>query len=117
MFASAPGTASYRNHVIGNTLTGNSEAGAAIHAHAPNQNVSGNEIIGNTISGNGPDPDAGANQPTGISVWSAVVPSTVSIIGNRISDEYYGIFVGTNMTVNGLITNSVGPGVTKPIGP
>jgi hypothetical protein len=116
MFAPGPGTASYNNRVIGNTLTGNSEAGAAIHAHAPNQNVSGNEIIGNSISGNGEDPDAGANQNTGISVWSAVVPSSVSIVGNSISNEYYGTFVGTNMTVRGLITNSF-QAVTKPVGP
>jgi len=116
MFASAPGTASYNNRVIGNVLTGNSEAGAAVHAHAPNQNVSGNQIIGNTIAGNGSDPDAGANQPTGISLWSGVVPSSVTVIGNSISNEYYGIFVGTNITVNGLITNSFS-NVTKPIGP
>jgi parallel beta-helix repeat protein len=117
MFAAAPGAASYNNHVIGNTLTGNTEAGAAVHSHAPNQNVSGNEIVGNTISGNGSDPDAGSNQNTGISVWSAVVPSSVTVVGNRISNEYYGIFIGTHMTVNGLITNSYGGGVTKPVGP
>jgi len=116
MFAPFPGTASYNNRVIGNVLTGNSEAGAAVHAHAPGQNVSGNQIIGNTISGNGADPDAGANQPTGISLWSSVVPTTVTVIGNSISNEYYGIFVGTNITVNGLITNSFS-NVTKPVGP
>src|SRR5581483_3787356 len=116
MFAAPPGAASYNNRVIGNTLTGNSEAGAAVHSHAPGQNVSGNQIIGNIISGNGSDPDAGANQPTGISVWSAVVPSTVTVIGNNITNEYYGIFVGTNITANGLITNSTS-NVTVPIGP
>ncbi len=115
-FAGPPGAASYDNRVIGNTLIGNSEAGAAVHSHAPGQNVSGNQFIGNVISDNGHDPDAGANQPTGISVWSAVVPSSVTLIGNTITNEYYGIFVGTNMTVNGLITNSTG-NVTKPIGP
>jgi len=105
MFAPFPGTASYDNRVIGNVLRNNGEAGVAIHAHAPGMNVSGNVIKGNWISGNQIDPDAGSTQPNGISIFSAVVPVTVTIAHNHIAHEYWGIFLAGPITVTGLSTN------------
>ena len=115
MFAPGPGTAAYRNHVIANTLLNNGEAGIAIHAHAPGQNVSGNVIVANRVAGNGIDPDSGSGHPTGIALFSAVVPTTVVAAGNRISDEYFGFFIAGPVTVLGLRSNRIRD-VTVPIG-
>lgn len=112
MFAPFPGTASYDNRVIDNTLRDNGEAGVAIHAHAPGQNVSGNAIIGNHISGNGIDPDSGSGHPTGIALFSAVVPVTVTVARNHIANEYWGIFRSGSLTINGLSTNHYAASVT-----
>src|SRR5450759_3720170 len=112
MFASSPGTASYDNRVIDNTLRDNGQAGVAIHAHAPGQNVSGNVIRGNTISGNGIDPDSLSGQPTGIALFSAVVPVTVTVSDNHIANEYWGIFRSRSLTISGLSTNHYAKSVT-----
>ncbi len=105
MFAPFPGTASYNNRVVGNVLRNNGEAGVGIHAHAPGQNVSGNSIIGNWISGNGIDPDSGSGHPTGIALFSAVVPVSVAVVDNHVSNEFWGIFIAGPLTVHGLSSN------------
>ena len=112
MFAPFPGTASYDNWVIDNTLQNNGEAGVGIHAHAPGQNVSGNVIVDNTISGNGIDPDAGSGHPTGIALFSAAVPVTVTVAFNHIANEYWGIFRKGPLTISGLSTNHYAKSVT-----
>ena len=112
MFAPFPGTASYDNWVIDNTLRNNGEAGVGIHAHAPGQNVSGNVIRGNMISGNGIDPDSGSGHPTGIALFSAVVPVTVTVSNNHIANEYWGIFRNGSLTISGLSTNHYAKSVT-----
>jgi nitrous oxidase accessory protein NosD len=113
MFASSPGTASYDNRVIDNTLRDNGEAGVAIHAHAPGQNVSGNVIRGNMISGNGIDPDSGSGHPTGIALFSAFVPVSVTVSDNHIANEYWGIFRNPgSLTISGLSTNHYAKSVT-----
>jgi len=112
MFAPFPGTASYNNRVIDNTLRNNGEAGVGIHAHAPGQNVSGNVIVGNRISGNGIDPDAGSGHPTGIALFSAVVPVTVTVADNHIANEYWGIFRAGPLTIHGLSSNHYAKSVT-----
>jgi nitrous oxidase accessory protein NosD len=116
MFAPFPGTASYDNRVIGNTLTGNGEAGIGIHAHAPEQDVSGNVIVNNVVSGNGIDPDSGSGHPTGIALFSAVVPVHVVVAGNRVSNEYWGIYVNGPFSISGLASNHFAA-VTHPVGP
>ncbi len=116
MFAPFPGTASYDNHVIGNTLLNNGEAGVGIHAHAPGQNVSGNVIVNNTVSGNGIDPDSGSGHPTGIALFTAAVPVNVVVAGNRISNEYWGIYVNGPVSITGLASNHYSS-VTHPVGP
>jgi nitrous oxidase accessory protein NosD len=115
MFAPAPGTASYDNRVVGNVATGNGEAGIAIHAHAPGQNVSGNVIVGNQVAGNGVDPDSGSGHPTGIALFSAVVPFDVVVAHNQISDEWFGVFIKGPATVRGLRSNAFS-NVMVPVG-
>ena len=112
MFAPFPGTAAYDNRVIGNTLTDNGEAGAAIHAHDVGQNVSGNVIAGNWVSGNGIDPDSGSGHPTGIALFTASVPVTVTVAFNQVANEYWGIFRNGPLTITGLPTNHFAQSVT-----
>jgi nitrous oxidase accessory protein NosD len=116
MFAPFPGTASYDNRVIDNDLVGNGEAGVAIHAHAPGQNVSGNVIQDNDIAGNGVDPDAGSTGPNGISIFSAASPVSVTVAGNEISREQFGIFIAGPVTAQGLSSNRFSHSVTVPVG-
>ena len=115
MFAPFPGTASYNNRVIDNVLRNNGEAGVGIHAHAPGQNVSGNVIVGNWVSGNGIDPDSGSGHPTGIALFSAVVPVTVTVANNHVSHEFWGIFRAGPLTINGLPSNHYSSSVTTPV--
>ena len=114
MFAPFPGTASYDNRVIDNVLRNNGEAGIGIHAHAPGQNVSGNVIIGNWVSGNGIDPDSGSGHPTGIALFSAVVPVAVTLEDNHVSHEYWGVFKAGPLTIQGLNSNHFASSVTNP---
>jgi hypothetical protein len=107
MFAPFPGTASYDNHVLYNQLIDNGEAGIAIHAHAPDQNVSGNVMDWNYVSGNGIDLDSASPYArNGIVIFSAVDQQTVSVANNTIANEDVGIYRAGSVTVNGLSTNS-----------
>ncbi len=110
MFAAGPGMASYNNRVIGNVLRNNGEAGVGIHSHAPDQNVSGNLIAANWISGNGVDPDFQSSDPagmhnTGIAIGSVAVPVSARVLGNWISNEYWGIYRSGSITIHGLVSN------------
>ncbi len=110
MFAAGPGMASYNNRVIGNVLRDNGEAGVGIHSHAPDQNVSGNLIAANWISGNGIDPDFQTADPagphdTGIAIGSVAVPVSARVLGNWISNEYWGIYSSGSITIHGLWSN------------
>jgi nitrous oxidase accessory protein NosD len=113
IFAVAPGTASYNNRVIHNELALNVEAGVAIHADGPGQNVSGNAIVNNTIFGDGIDANSGSGHPTGIALFSAVVPVTVAVTDNQISGEFWGIFRAGLSTVHGLSSNRYSSSVTN----
>ena len=69
--------------------------GVAFHTHAPDQTLNGHLIVGNTIFGNGPDGDPGTTVPTGISIFSSVVPITGIVISqNDFKGE--GIDIGVN---------------------
>ena len=103
IFASLPGTASYNNRVIHNELALNVEAGVEVHALSGSQNVSGNAIVNNTIFANGIDPISGSTQPTGIALFSAVVPMSVAVTDNHISSEFWGIFTAGPITIRAVM--------------
>jgi parallel beta-helix repeat protein len=99
IFAPGPGTASYGNLIEGNTISGNGLAGVALHAHAPGAYVGGNTISGYLIGPNNLDGDTDVsptadNATTGILAWSAATPITVTISGNTIFGNWYGIWLG-----------------------
>jgi parallel beta-helix repeat protein len=107
IFAGPPGAAAYGNVVSGNTAMHNGLPGVAIHGHSPFQRIGDNVISSNTLAANGPDEDVpGDDKPTGIAVFSGVVPvGHTTVASNRISDEYYGIFAVNAPTISGLPSN------------
>jgi parallel beta-helix repeat protein len=120
LFAAAPGASTYNNKVDGNTLTGNGMPGVALHSHAPFQNVNGNSITNNTIASNGMDLDAGTDGPTGISIAPDVAAGasplkTITISGNKISQETYGIFMVGVATKIDVSHNTIDAGVKTPV--
>jgi hypothetical protein len=116
IFAGPPGAAAYDNVVKGNTAIGNGIPGVAIHSHTPFQNVDHNVIVKNRLAGNGPDEDVpGDDQPTGISIFSAVDPIPHTIVANnRISDEHFGIFAFNVLKLSGLRSNKIDASVAVP---
>ena len=95
LFAGPPGAQNNGNVVAGNILRDNGLPGVAMHTHGPFQSLNDHQIVGNTISGNGADSDPGTTVPTGISIFSPVVPVTgIAISQNKFSGE--GIDIGVN---------------------
>jgi hypothetical protein len=116
VFAGPPGAAAWGNVVVGNTANDNGFAGLMIHSHTPFQYVNDNVLVNNTLAGNGIDDDNPVDDaPTGISVFSAVIPIPHTVIAaNRISDEHYGIVTFKALKLSGLNSNKF-DGVPVPI--
>jgi hypothetical protein len=98
IFAAFPGAAAYNNLVQGNTVADSGMAGVTLHGHGPGAYVGGNRILDNLIGPNNldgdPDTTPANNATTGILVWSAATPITVTISGNTIFGNWYGIWLG-----------------------
>ncbi len=99
--AGAPGGGVYSNRILFNVANGNGLAGVTIHKHDPFSNLNGNVIVGNSLSndaldGNGPgmpgDSDTSDTQTTGLLIAAATPLTGTVILGNQISDVYYGIW-------------------------
>ena len=122
LFANATaGSASYDNLVSYNYIAGNELAGVTMHAHtiAPGafEDLSGNKITHNTFGtnntgGDSLDGSASDKATTGILVFSASVPVTVTISHNRIRKDTYGIWLG----VGGHVTASMAKNVFQKVG-
>jgi parallel beta-helix repeat protein len=95
LFAGPPGAQNNGNVITNNILKDNALPGVAIHAHSPFQTLNDHQIVGNTISGNGPDGDPGTTVPTGISVFSPVVPLRGIVISQNVF-RGEGIDIGVN---------------------
>ena len=99
IFAPESFTGSYDNTVTGNLIEGNGLAGISVHGHQANAYVNDNVFTDNTIGQNnvdladGADPPGPAdNETTGILVWSDATLYNVTITGNTIFDNTYGIW-------------------------
>jgi parallel beta-helix repeat protein len=102
IFAGPPGAQNNANVVVGNIVLDNALPGVAMHTHAPFQSLNDHIITGNVIAGNGPDGDPGTTVPTGISIFSPVVPITgVVISGNDFKRE------GIDIAMNAVPGSSV----------
>jgi parallel beta-helix repeat protein len=117
VFAGPPGAAAWGNLVTGNTTMNNGFAGVMIHSHTPLQYVDENVVTNNVISGNHLDDDNPfSDAPTGISVFSAVVPIPHTVIAaNQITNEHYGIIAVKAVSLSGLNGNKFGSDVAIPI--
>jgi hypothetical protein len=109
VFAGPPGAAAWGNTVVGNTAMNNGAGGIMIHSHTPLQFVDNNVVTNNTLSGNGIDADNPIDDaPTGISIFSAVVPIPSTVVaGNRVTGEHYGIVSYNAVKLSGLPSNKL----------
>ena len=106
-----PGGAVYDNTLTNNEASGNGIAGIAVHGHLSGQNFSGNVFKFNTLGRNnldGDDPgiatgDVPDPQTTGILVATSD-PTTITIKGNVIHDDFYGIWTNGGITIVGSNT-------------
>jgi nitrous oxidase accessory protein NosD len=103
IFAPQTFTASYDNTVSSNLIEGNGLAGISVHSHQANAYVNDNVFTDNTIGANNVDLADGADPPgpadkqtTGILVWSAATTYDVTIKGNTIFDDTYGVWYTPN---------------------
>ncbi len=130
LFANASaGTASYDNLVQGNLIAGNELSGVTMHAHtiAPGEfeDLSDNRVIGNTIGKNnvgsahvpGDPLDGTVTDPdtTGVLVFSASVPVTVTIAHNTIANNHFGIWLGVAGHVTATVKNNIFHHVDVPV--
>ena len=101
--AGEPGAGVYGNLIQGNVANGNGLGGLTLHSHAPGQDLNDNQIIDNSFSHDGlhggypnggpGDVQAGVTHTAGIIIFSAVTKLAGTVVrGNRLSDEYYGIW-------------------------
>jgi nitrous oxidase accessory protein NosD len=95
----------FDNTIAGNTFDGNGHAGFDVHAHAPNMNLTGNVVTGNRIGVNNLRGSEGDNDTTGVYLGDAS-PLTITVRGNVISGDQFGIFTaGGPITVNSVRAN------------
>jgi parallel beta-helix repeat protein len=107
--------AAYNNVIRDNTFDNNGEPGVKLNPTFPGGDVNGNSVIGNTVGVNslldGPgggipgSHNSDSTQTTGIMVDAPAGPVTGTIIqGNRVSGNYYGIYLqagASSSTVSG----------------
>ena len=111
---SGPGTANFGNTVVGNVLTNNELSGVTVHAHSPGVNIGGNRILSNWIFTNNTGTGDYPNGPlaghdtatTGILVYSAVQPVSITIAHNQIIADAIGVWRTTNVSVPGIGSNT-----------
>lgn len=107
-----PDGAVYDNTIAANTLDGNGLGGVTLHAHYSGQNFAGNVVTANDIGTNnlgGAGSAAFANDyldadTTGIYLGSPTALS-ITVEGNLIHNDQYGIFVAGPVTVTGANLN------------
>lgn len=95
-----PGGIVSGNTVTLNRLSGNGHAGVVVHAHAPGADFSGNVVSFNDIGSNNLRTDENDLQTTGIYLGS-FSPQTITVTGNVIHDDYYGVFTSGPVTTSG----------------
>ena len=96
----------FDNTISRNTFDGNGHAGFDVHAHAPGMNLAGNVVTGNRIGRNNLRGSEGDTETTGVYLGDAG-PLTITVRGNIISGDYYGMFAaGGPVTIKGVRHNA-----------
>jgi nitrous oxidase accessory protein NosD len=102
----APGGGVYSNRILFNVAADNGLAGVTVHKHDPASDLHGNVFIGNVLKhdaldGWGPglpgdgdtaDTTHPDHQTTGLLIDAATPITETVVVGNKISDVYYGIW-------------------------
>jgi hypothetical protein len=98
-----PGAGSYNNVFAGNTANGNGNSGFVLHSHAPLQDVNGIVVTGNRFGKNNlvGDPDTGVKPTTGVMLLSVATPVSITVDGNKISNNVNGIAFNSKIKVIG----------------
>jgi nitrous oxidase accessory protein NosD len=95
----------FDNTVTGNTFDGNGHAGFDVHAHVAGMNLTGNVVTGNRIGQNNLRGSEGDTATTGIYLGD-VSPLTITVRGNVISGDHFGLFAaGGPITINSARDN------------
>ncbi len=100
-----PGGKVENNLIVANEFHGNGHGGVVMHSHVPGQQFSGNKIIANNIGTNNNRTDADDLETTGIYLGSAT-PVTLTVLGNYIHDNHYGIFLDGPVSVVTPVANA-----------
>ena len=97
------GMAVYQNTVSGNTISSNGLAGVQLNVNTTGQYLDGNVVSNNTIGTNNllHSPSAGSGSTVGVSTFVATGASglAVTVTGNKISANTYGIYAGAGTTL------------------
>jgi hypothetical protein len=100
LFASpVPGGSVYNNRVQGNSILTNGLPGIALHSHLPGQDLNGNVVWGNVIGTNnvlGGEPND--TETTGVFAGTHD-PVTLTVQGNIIRDDHFGVFTEGPVTL------------------
>jgi parallel beta-helix repeat protein len=119
-----PGGAVYNNVLVGNTASGDGLAGITVHSHSVGEDLNGNVLRGNVIGTNDLDGDVdfGGNTPpaidsstTGIIVATSASPISITIVGNRIANDVYGIWMTPSVTATTTPPPNTFVGVTTTV--
>ncbi len=94
-----PGGAVYNNRIQGNTISTNGLPGVSLHSHLPGQDLNGNVVYGNAIGTNNIlGLETQDSETTGVFVGTHD-PVTITVQGNRIFDNHYGVFTAGPVTL------------------
>jgi hypothetical protein len=95
----------YNNVVQYNRFSGNGHGGIAIHIHTKGLRFSGNRLLGNVIGKNNLRTDAKDLKTTGIYIGTAD-RVRVTIRGNIIRYNHYGVFTAGPVSLTGRASNT-----------
>jgi polyvinyl alcohol dehydrogenase (cytochrome) len=107
LVSAVAGGAVYDNSVEGNVLSGNGLAGVVVHADTTGQDLNGNTVRGNQIATNNVKGDQGTpsvEQTAGV-VVRAAGSLAVTVTGNTIANDHFGLWTAGPGTVSGATGN------------
>jgi len=110
--------AAYNNTIEGNTFNGNGEPGVVMNPTFPQGDVNGNSVTGNTIGVNSLEDGPGSSSPGEHNVLATqtmgiivVAPGThvtgTVIEGNKVTGDYYGIYLMSGAASSTVTGNTV----------
>lgn len=98
--SAVPGALVTGNTIAFNSFNRNGHGGVVVHAHVPGSNFAGNLVWANRIGTNNLRTDTADTHTTGIYLGSAS-PLRITVTGNIIGPDYYGIFTAGDVTISG----------------